>query len=238
MSYKNIAVGVLGVASMLAATFGAVWLLNVTATGIANSYSRSDSTPRMDNKLVEPPNTGSVSLTPSPAANPTPHPADIPTLLPGTPEQPNTGDAHGMLGDTLTVDGVRVGLSGLRYDPCPPEDYRAAYPGETYLIVNAKLTNDSFNGQPEYQNSAMLGAWDLLYTVPGDAGQRLGRVPLQTCHYPLPGDHVTDGDYLTIGRTVNTTLLFEIPTNAVNITIVWNGHTSLPDNQAYFVIGR
>lgn len=186
---------------------------------------------KMPNPAADPPNATTAPPTSAPVA---------PPLLPGTPALPDTGDVYGVVGAVLYMDGVRVSLSNVRYDPCAGDELYAAYPGETYVLIDAELTNESYPGQPVYD---LWGSWSLTYdrsnpNPSGYVGNGEGDVPLNTCHYPLPSDNVLDDDYLTTGETVNVTLLFAIPTDSVNIEVSWNGHTSLPNNRAYFAVGR
>jgi hypothetical protein len=148
--------------------------------------------------------------------------------LPGAPEVPDTGDASGELGDTLTVDGVAVTVHNLRYDPCLGEGLDQAPPGHTFVVLDATVTNRGYTmGQPNYEGPA----WTLDYLDPNDDADEpsehtaINKGTTFNCHEFPSADSVATGDYLTAGATVRTSMVFDVPVDAYQLTAVYEGGT-------------
>jgi len=147
--------------------------------------------------------------------------------LPTAPGIPTEVDATGALGQWLRVQGVRVRVDRVRFDPCLSDLFPAG-PGRTYALVDVQGRNDEYPGSPG------LGPinWTLEYDTA--AGPEHANAGIVGCR-----DFPSTGGPLVQGSAASTTLAIEIPGDARDMVLVYSGMVFFSDGpRVRIALGR
>ncbi|MFE3202218.1 hypothetical protein [Embleya sp. NPDC059237] len=196
---------------MLGRAMAAVIVVGLTTAGCADG---GDTDPRhpFANAPIATTSPPRILVVPTTAAPTAPAESPLPPL-PTAPGIPTEVDSTGRVGEWLRVQGAAVRVRRVTYDPCLSDLFPAG-PGRTYALVEVDVRNDTYPGTPMY------GAfdWELQYRSQG--AQQKANVGVVGCR-----EFEHTGGVLTQGTSASTILPIEIPGDARDMVLAYDGMT-------------